>query len=105
MISPHELRVLKNFYHKGVNYIYLKDSGWHFSYLGGIEKIIYKLKNAAHPEVDNSKLHDESYINSLINQGVCFHKDNFKLSKINNMSILPKAIQENPQKYQHLFYS
>jgi len=35
---------------------YLKlDGGWHFGYLGGQDKVIYKLKNFAHQEYNNSK--------------------------------------------------
>ena len=36
------------------NYLKLK-SGWHFGYLGGVEKVIYKLKNFAHQEYNNEQ--------------------------------------------------
>lgn len=48
------------------NYISIADGGWHFSYLGGVEKIKYKLRSFAHTEYNKEEfLNDEHILLSL----------------------------------------
>ena len=48
------------------------NAGWHFSYLGGVEKIVEKLESFAHAEFDNDTIKNRSRIANRIDAG----KDN-----------------------------
>lgn len=59
-LSPQQLRDNRN------NYPVIKKGGWHFSYLGGLEKIKYKLQSFAHTEFNKEEyLQDEHILQSL----------------------------------------
>jgi beta-1,4-mannosyl-glycoprotein beta-1,4-N-acetylglucosaminyltransferase len=59
-LSPQILRDNRN------NYPVIKKAGWHFSYLGGLEKIKYKLRSFAHTEFNKEEyLQDEHILQSL----------------------------------------
>lgn len=81
---------------------YVNDGGWHFSYLGGVEKIKYKIKSFAHQEYnkkeyldnikDNLKKTDEDIFNRFTKfVKVKIQGDNY-----------PKWLVENKEKYKHL---
>jgi beta-1,4-mannosyl-glycoprotein beta-1,4-N-acetylglucosaminyltransferase len=54
---------------KKKNLYKINNSGWHFSYIGGINKIRDKIKNFSHSEFDNKKYNDEKNIKNAINTG------------------------------------
>ncbi|GLB49957.1 glycosyltransferase family 17 protein [Neptunitalea lumnitzerae] len=62
--SPEEMRALKNYGVKSVD-----NAGWHFSYLGGKEKIRFKLKNFAHQEFNIPDIVNDEYIDFCISNG------------------------------------
>ena len=47
----------------------VKNGGWHFSYLGGIKKIQYKIRSAAHTELNTKKINTKENIRKMINEG------------------------------------
>ena len=47
----------------------ISNSGWHFSYLGGIEKIILKLKNYSHQEYNKPEIANADFIKTCIKNG------------------------------------
>lgn len=47
----------------------VKDAGWHFTYLGGTEKIIAKLESFAHQEYNTEHYKDPEFIMKAINEG------------------------------------
>jgi beta-1,4-mannosyl-glycoprotein beta-1,4-N-acetylglucosaminyltransferase len=47
----------------------IDNSGWHFSFLGGKERIKMKLKNFAHQEFNTPKMLSDEYIDFCINKG------------------------------------
>ena len=49
-------------------FLNMVDGGWHFSYLGGPERIQYKLKSFAHAEYDTTETTKLDNINKLINE-------------------------------------
>lgn len=58
--SPQVFRDKRNEYH------HIKNAGWHFSYLGGVEKIKQKINSFAHTEFNKAEyLDDEHIIRSL----------------------------------------
>ncbi|TAG57582.1 MAG: hypothetical protein EAZ27_02560 [Cytophagales bacterium] len=101
LISPQHCRDLLKKYHFDVNYI--KNSGWHFSYLGGIDKIITKLESFAHAEFNENKFKSKDFINTILKNKKVIHDKKLKLFKINNLELLPFTLTLNIQKFKHLF--
>lgn len=91
--TPQKIRGAKNTYHtfKGI-----KCQGWHFSYLGGIDSIITKLKSFAHSEYSCGYDIPE-FIKNKINAGESLFNNN-KLRVSNDD--LPEYIDVNKEKYQ-----
>lgn len=59
-ISPQQLRDNRNVYKS------IPKGGWHFSYLGGLEKIKYKIQSFAHTEFNREEfLNDENIIKAM----------------------------------------
>jgi len=48
--------------------------GWHFSYLGGIEKIKYKIQSFSHTEYDTEEFLNDTHILNSLENGVDFLK-------------------------------
>ena len=74
--------------------------GWHFSFLGGEEKIKYKIESYAHQQYNNKEVFDN--IKTNIHKGKdIFNRDvEMKVIKINNM--FPEYLVKNQSKYKHL---
>ncbi len=83
----------------------IREGGWHFSYMGGIERIIKKLESLAHPEFNIGSYKDVQKIKSLIASGKSLFNENevFQKTDIFNTNILfPKYVKENINKFQNL---
>jgi beta-1,4-mannosyl-glycoprotein beta-1,4-N-acetylglucosaminyltransferase len=83
----------------------IKNAGWHFSFLDGVEKIKYKIQSFAHQEWNN-----ENYINDKIEYKIrmgldLFDRKNRRLIpvKITNKKY-PQYIVNNKEKYAHLIF-
>jgi beta-1,4-mannosyl-glycoprotein beta-1,4-N-acetylglucosaminyltransferase len=81
---------------------YLNHAGWHFSYMGGIDAIKFKIKSFAHSEHDIEKIINDDYIRNQIKAGNSLFNDVDKFKRIADLSTLPKPIQEHPEKFAHL---
>jgi beta-1,4-mannosyl-glycoprotein beta-1,4-N-acetylglucosaminyltransferase len=51
------------------NYKRIKKAGWHFSYLGGIEKIKEKIRSFAHTEFNKEEFLNDEYLLKAISSG------------------------------------
>lgn len=94
--SLNEWRALKD------NLPRYEDSGWHFSFLGGAERVKQKLESYAHGEFNNSSYTDLSIIKQRID---CLQdplgRNEFVLQKETDMSKFPKS----SLKFKDLFYN
>lgn len=84
-------------------YSKIKNGGWHFSYLGGAEKIKQKIEAFAHQEYNSEKFKDIDRINLMINQGKDLFgrkKYSFKVVKLDNT--FPNYILKSKDKYSQL---
>lgn len=77
----------------------LNNGGWHFSYLGGVEKIIEKLKNFSHQEFNTPYFLDKDRLLNCLRTGVdLFDRGNtFSIQNIDET--YPKTIYNNKEKY------
>ncbi|MFL5729196.1 MAG: hypothetical protein ACJ75J_06890 [Cytophagaceae bacterium] len=87
---------------KGKNLTVIKNGGWHFSYLGGIEKIIKKIESIAHIEFNKDYYKDPARIEELINSGNdLFDRDcRYKLIPVDET--FPQYLRNNISKFEHL---
>jgi len=80
----------------------IKDGGWHFSYLGGVEKIIEKIESFYHTEYNVEEYKNPDKIEKAINNGrdIFGRKLQYQFVKLD--STFPKYILENEKKFNHL---
>jgi beta-1,4-mannosyl-glycoprotein beta-1,4-N-acetylglucosaminyltransferase len=80
----------------------IKDGGWHFSYLGGVEKIIEKIESFHHKEYNVEEYKNPDKIEKAINNGrdIFGRKLQYQFVKLD--STFPKYILENEKKFNHL---
>jgi len=96
--SPQNIRSLKDLK-------VIKNGGWHFSFLGNIESIIYKIQS-----ISMQKWNNEKYLNDRLEYKIrmgldLFDRKNIRLIpiKISNKKH-PKYIVNNQEKYSHLIF-
>ena len=51
------------------SYKKIRNGGWHFGYLGGLEKVQYKIRSAAHTELNTKNINNKQKIQKQINEG------------------------------------
>ena len=97
--SAQKIRFLKGYL--------LSDGGWHFSYLGGPEKIALKIKSISHQEFNS-----EEYVNvDKIKQRIENNMDLMGRKNLSRYAIIkldnsfPKYIVDNQARYSHLIGS
>jgi beta-1,4-mannosyl-glycoprotein beta-1,4-N-acetylglucosaminyltransferase len=67
MVSPQHLRDVRDAIRPGVCRI--RDGGWHFSFFGGVERIIHKIESFAHHEFNLDEFKDPQRIEQCIREG------------------------------------
>lgn len=87
---------------KGKKVVAISNGGWHFSYLGGVEKILKKLEAFAHTEYNKSDYKDPKKIEEAINNGQDIFGRGFKYEYTKVDSTYPEYIVNNMTKYAHL---
>lgn len=86
------------------NYKKIKNAGWHFSYLGGVEKIKHKIQSFAHQEYNKEEfLNDEELLNFVINGKDIFNRQG-EIFLFVTPHFYPKKLQQIIKKYPHLLY-
>ena len=80
----------------------IKDGGWHFSYLGGVEKIIEKLESFHHTEYNADEYKNPDKLEKAINEGKDIFGRNLRYEIIKLNANFPKYILENEKKFNHL---
>jgi beta-1,4-mannosyl-glycoprotein beta-1,4-N-acetylglucosaminyltransferase len=80
----------------------VKDGGWHFSYLGGIEKIISKIEALEHTEFNKDYYKDPERLEEIINTGkdIFDRGANYKFVPIDES--FPAYLRNNISKFEHL---
>lgn len=82
----------------------IKDGGWHFSYLGGIDAIIYKIESLSHPEVNKAKYKDPEKMKELIESGKDIFGRDMEHKFVALDDSFPKYFLNNKSKYSDLVY-
>ena len=80
----------------------LSDGGWHFSYLGGTQAIINKIKSFAHQELNNEQFTSKEYISNAVKSGKDIFDRGYNYAPVPIDDTFPKYILDNQEKYKHL---
>lgn len=82
--------------------VVVENGGWHFSYSGGVEKIIEKLESFAHSEYNKNKYKNREKILRAINTGADIFGRNFCYNYVKLDETFPKYLIQNTDKFKHL---
>lgn len=84
---------------------FLVGSGWHLSSLGGVDKVLTKLKNFAHYEIEQANVLDEELVKKYFSEklDVWGKPFDYEIIDINEQGKLPPYLVENKEKFAHFF--
>jgi len=77
----------------------LPDAGWHFSYMGGTERIRKKIAAYAHQEFNNPRFTDADHISRAISNQTDILGDGKRLGWVDVDKSYPRFIRENPERF------
>lgn len=89
---PQQLRQLKS------DFI-IPNGGWHFSYLGGYEKIRYKMNSICHQELNTNYYINKNSLQFNINNDLDIFERPYKIKTISINNTYPKYILKNRNKF------
>ncbi len=74
--------------------------GWHFTYMGGLDRIKKKVDSFSHQEYNTDEWMDDARMTDMIKSGKdLFDRGNADFVSIPVGNLLPKQVRENPEKY------
>jgi beta-1,4-mannosyl-glycoprotein beta-1,4-N-acetylglucosaminyltransferase len=82
------------------NYTYIDNAGWHFSFMGGEDRIKLKIESYGHQEFNNDEVKNQVSKNLELGKDLLGRPEFYYTI---NESELPKYVIENKEKYKHLF--
>ena len=83
----------------------IDNAGWHFSYMGGFERIIKKLESYAHQEKNTKKYKNIDYLKSKLERGEdIFSRRNVKIKVVDIDETFPNYLFCNRSKFSHLVF-
>lgn len=74
-------------------YKILPNAGWHFTYIGGVQKIIEKLEAFSHSEFNNEEFKNKEKIEQQLKSGQDVLGRDVKFNVLTDLSSLPKYLQ------------
>ena len=85
------------------SYKRIENGGWHFGYLGGSEKVQYKLRSAAHTELNTKNINNKQRIQKQINKGhFIIDEKKWKASYEPLENLFPKNVSKILEEFPHL---
>lgn len=91
-------RIIMRTKRRGEVYKIIPNAGWHFTYLGGVKKIIEKLEAFSHTEFNLKQYKDEAAILENIKSGKDLFGRNMEFEVQKNNLDFPKYLQTNEGK-------
>jgi beta-1,4-mannosyl-glycoprotein beta-1,4-N-acetylglucosaminyltransferase len=104
---PHKLRkIIMRTKRRGEVYEIIANAGWHFTYVGGVEKIIQKLEAFSHSEFNLNEFKDERNILKLIKDGKDLFGRDIEFEIVDEDYKFPKYLKskEGLDKFKDFFY-
>jgi beta-1,4-mannosyl-glycoprotein beta-1,4-N-acetylglucosaminyltransferase len=82
----------------------IKNGGWHFSYLGGLDAIRYKIASFSHQEYNSDEYTNDNILNYCVKKGYALFSQGTRFIPIKIDSRFPEYIIQNQDTYRHLIY-
>ena len=82
----------------------IKNAGWHFSYCGGINKVITKIKSISHTENDTLENTSVEFITKRIQSGRSPFSSTDRFFAVPLDTSFPDSLINNKDKYQELIF-
>jgi len=82
----------------------ITDGGWHFAYLGGVEKVIQKINAYAHTEHNLDDFKNPARIKSRIAAGKGLYDDNLSIKYVGINESFPEYILKEFLRFQNLIF-
>jgi beta-1,4-mannosyl-glycoprotein beta-1,4-N-acetylglucosaminyltransferase len=97
-VTPTKIRFIRDF-------PVIRHGGWHFTYMGGIDKIKYKIDSFAHQEVNTREYNSDEIIARKIKKGLdLFDRKDMRSMPVRINASFPRYIVENTDKYRALIF-
>jgi len=80
-------------------YKVVKDAGWHFTWMGGVERIRQKLAAYAHQEHNQPQFADPKHLARAINEGNPLFSEDDRLEFVPLDNSFPRYLLEHPEKF------
>jgi beta-1,4-mannosyl-glycoprotein beta-1,4-N-acetylglucosaminyltransferase len=80
----------------------IPEGGWHFSYLGGVKKVIEKIEAYAHQEHNKDEFKDPDRILKVISQGGSLYGEKLDSEIVPIDASFPRFVQENQKALKEL---
>ncbi len=96
-----DARLWKN--QKRSDFVYIEDGGWHYSSLGGVERVIEKIESYAHKEFNTSEFKDVKRVEELMRSGKDLFDRKMKSKFVPVEQDLPHYLQSHLAQYKHLY--
>ncbi len=81
---------------------FVNNGGWHFSYLGGVDRIIQKIEAFAHTEYNSTDYKSRERIERAIANGEDIFGRDFVYRSVPIDSTFPAYVQHHPERFRHL---
>jgi beta-1,4-mannosyl-glycoprotein beta-1,4-N-acetylglucosaminyltransferase len=80
----------------------VRNAGWHFTYMGGVDRIREKIFAYAHQEHNQPQLSAPEFIAGRINAGHTLFGEDEKLEFVALDDSFPRYLREHREKFSHL---
>jgi beta-1,4-mannosyl-glycoprotein beta-1,4-N-acetylglucosaminyltransferase len=83
----------------------IPEGGWHFSYLGGVEKIIEKFESFSHNEYNTKEFKNPEAIRKAVNEGRSLFDRHTRFKRVDIKDPrypFPRPLLQQPDRYSHL---
>ena len=84
---------------------FVKKGGWHFSYQGGVQRIIHKLESFAHQEFNSEYFKDPTRIEQAMREGKDLFGRSNKWDFVDIDDSFPEYIRNNQDKLSHMIFT
>lgn len=86
----------------------IREGGWHFSYMGGLEKVMYKIQSWAHQEYNTPEFNTKEKVleNILSGRDLFGEGMTYQLFDVHDPRLpFPKDLREHPERWAHMVRS
>lgn len=95
---PHTLRCDHAIFDTNI----IENGGWHFSYLGGVDKVVEKIKAFGHEELNTPYYTDRDRLSAAIDANIDIYDRPTVFQIVEIDESYPEYIRQNTDRYKHL---